>query len=130
MTNTTDPTAEGDLEDQDPNDPITHRQFRTFIDHFELTLKQLRYNTLDADDKITLLTIETLGMVYAVISIGYLIAALFLTDLSLSSTAQNLQNLLVVFVILFGMATIMVKLTKVTSESLVTTIRERPTREE
>jgi hypothetical protein len=97
-------TSGGGADDSDSSsDFVTESQLSHILGLHELELKNLAYDTLDANQKINLLTIRTLGIVYGLVAVVYLLATIFTAKVTLAKASASLESLLVVFVAFYGL---------------------------
>lgn len=92
----------GDSGDSDSESPVSETQFKHTIDTIQLQLKDLAFNTLDGKQKINLMAIRTLGIVYAVTAIGQVVVAATTSHIAFAELSSNLQSQLVLYGVFYG----------------------------
>jgi hypothetical protein len=66
-------------------------------------LKSLSYDTLDANQKVNLLAIRTLGIVYSLVTAAHLLAAVTIHRITFETAITQLQTTLVLLVAFYGL---------------------------
>lgn len=92
----------GDSGDSGSESPVSETQFKHTIDTIQLQLKDLAFNTLDGKQKINLMAIRTLGIVYAVTAIGQVVIATTTSHIAFAELSSNLQSQLVLYGVFYG----------------------------
>jgi hypothetical protein len=82
---------------------VTESQLNSILNLHQLKLKNLAYDTLNANQEINLLAIKNVGIVYGIAAVGYFLGAIFTAEISLSRASASLQSLLVLFAAAYGL---------------------------
>lgn len=96
------PTA-GDSGGGSPEEAVTERQLKHVLDHLQLQLKGLSYDTLNGNQKINLLAIRTLGIVYGLVAVVHLAGVILTPGFTFAEASTNLQTTLVLFAAFYGL---------------------------
>jgi len=111
-------TSGGGTDDSEASsDFVTESQLENVLNFYQLELKNLAYDTLNGNQKINLLTIRTLGIVYGLVAVAYFLGAMFTAIISLSGASASLQSLLVLFAALYGLIMLLSEAVQMTMPS-------------
>lgn len=100
----------GDSGDSASDATVSEDQFKYAIDSIQLQLKDLAFDTLDGKQKINLLAIRTLGIVYAVTAIVEFVVATTTSHLTIAELHSNLQSQLILFAVFYGVVMLLSEL--------------------
>lgn len=92
----------GDSGDSGSEPSVSETQFNHTIDAIQLQLKDIAFDTLDGKQKINLMAIRTLGIVYAVTAILQFAVATTTSHVALAELPSNLQEQLVLYAVFYG----------------------------
>jgi len=92
----------GNSGDSASDAPVSETQFKHTIDAIQLQLKDIAFNTLDGKQKINLIAIRTLGIVYAVTAILQFVVAATTSHIAFAEVSSNLQSQLVFYAVFYG----------------------------
>ncbi len=103
-------STSADSENADSDEAVTERQLKYALDHLQLQLKSLSYDTLDGNQKVNLLAIRTLGIVYSLITAIHLITAVIIPRVTFETVITQLQTTLVLFIAFYGLVMFLTEL--------------------